>query len=230
MPLPPRPLQPAAAARWWPGPGSREGKAVVMGYGAHSMQDFLSCFAHSGERFPAARLAGGLLLSALLHLAIILSFGPSAAIPSTAWEQPPPELTVTLVSKAPAPAPLKRARPASESAQPNPISERLPSVPRYFETREVDVPARVVNDVILHYPVSAFQQHISGAVKLKLFINQAGEVDKAEIIASEPREIFDAAAVAAAKQLRYSPALKDGAPVKTAKTIAITFDPTANPL
>jgi len=36
--------------------------------------------------------------------------------------------------------------------------------------------------------------------------------------------------VAAAKQLRYSPALKDGAPVRTTKTVAIIFDPSTEPL
>lgn len=203
-----------------------------MDYAAHAMQDFLRNFAHSGKRSPPARLGGGLLLSALLHLAIIINFGPSVAIPPTAWHQPIRELTVTLVSEVSvrAPAPLNRARLASESARSNSISVPLPSVPRYFETGEVDVPARVANDVILHYPVSAYQQHISGKVKLKLFINEAGEIDEAEVIASEPREIFDEAALAAAKQLRYSPALKDGAPVKTTRTIAIIFDPTNNPL
>src|SRR5712692_3246823 len=225
MPLPPWSLQPAAAARWRPGPGFLEGKAVAMDYAAHAMQDFFRHFTYPGERSPAARLGGGLLISALLHLAVIISIGPSVPIPPAAWQQSRRELTVTLVSEARAATPLKRARLEREPARPNPISAPLPPVPRYFETWEVDVPARVINDVILHYPPFAYQEHVSGEVKLRLFINQVGEVDEAAVIASDPKEIFDAAAVAAAKQLRYSPALKDGAPVRTTKTVAIIFDP-----
>lgn len=194
------------------------------------MHDFFQYFAHPGDRSAQARLGGGLLISALLHLAIIISIGPIVSRPSAAWEQPWRELTVTLVSEAPASAILKRVQRAGEPARPNPISVPLPPAPHYFETREVDVAAHVTNDVLLHYPPSAYQQHISGEVKLRLFINEAGEVVEAAVIASEPKEIFDMAAVDAAKQLRFSPALKDGAPVRTTKTIAITFDPTTTPL
>ncbi|HKB82493.1 MAG TPA: energy transducer TonB [Burkholderiales bacterium] len=167
----------------------------------------------------------------MLHLVIITSIGPVVTRPSAAWESPRRELTVTIVSKAPAAtAFLKRAARVSEPARPEPISVPLPSAPRYFEAAEVDIPARVVNDVILRYPPSAFQQKISGEVKLRLWINQEGDVDEAAVIASEPEEIFDAAAMDAARQLHYSPAQKDGVPVGTIKTIIISFDPTSIPL
>src|SRR5258706_6055059 len=201
-----------------------------MDHAAHPMQAFLRQVACLGKRSPVARVSGGLLISALLHLAIIICFGPTVPISSTAWEQIRRELTVTLISEAPVTAPSKLARLAGKSARPNPVPVPLPPVSRYFETREVDVPARAINDVLLHYPPSAYKQAISGEVKLKLFINQDGGVDEVEIIASEPKGIFDAAAMAAATQLRYSPALKDGVPVKMTRTIAITFDPTTNPL
>lgn len=201
-----------------------------MDYAAHGMQAFLRQFACLGKRSASARLGSGLLISALLHLAIIISLGPILPTSSTPWEQTRRKLTVTLVSDPSESAPLKLARLAREFARANPVPVPLPSVPRYFETREVDVPAQVINDVLLQYPPEAYKQTISGEVKLKLLINQDGEVDEAVVIASEPEGIFDAAAVAAAMQLRYSPALKDGVPVKMTRTIAITFDPTTNPL
>ena len=193
------------------------------------MHDFPWNFA-SGNASPEARLGGGLLLSTLLHLAIIISLGPVVTGPSAPAEQPKHELTVTLASGSPASVSSKRVLPANEPARPNPIAVPLPSALHYFDDREVDVPAHVVNDVMLHYPPSAYKQRISGEVKLKLFINQAGEVDEVAVVASDPKEIFDEVAVDAAKQLRYSPALKDGAEVGTTKTIVITFDPTTNPL
>ena len=194
------------------------------------MRDFLHYSALSGKRTPVARLGGGLMISTLLHLSIIISVGPITPRPSAAWERTRHELTVTLVPEVPGTTLAKPVLLAREPVTSNPISVPLPPVPRYFESREVDVPAQIINDVLLQYPPDAYEQTISGEVKLRLFINQDGGVDEVAIIAAEPKEIFDAAAVAAAKQLRYSPALKDGVPVRTTKTIAITFDPTTRPL
>jgi len=193
------------------------------------MHDFFWNIA-SGKRSPEARLGGSLLISTLLHVAVIMSPGAIATGPSAPVAHPQRKITVTLVSASPANVRLKHAQPAGESARANPISVPLPPAPRYFQAREVDVPAHVINDVMLHYPPSAYQQRISGEVTLKLFINQAGEVDEVAVVASEPKELFDEAAVNAAKQLRYSPALKDGTEVGSTKTIVITFDPTTNPL
>ena len=194
------------------------------------MRDVLHHPAHLGKRTPAARLGGGLLISTLLHLSIIISFGPITPRPSAASERTLHELTVTLVPEVSGTVLAKQVIRAREPVSSNPISVPLPPVPRYFETRDVDVPAQVINDVLLQYPPDAYKQSISGEVKLRLFINQDGGVDEVAIIEAEPKGIFDAAAVAAAKQLRYSPALKDGAPVRTIRTIAITFDPTTRPL
>jgi len=196
---------------------------------ACTMHDFPRNFSF-GNAAPEARLGSGLLISALLHLAIISSLGPVVIERSAPAEQSEHEFTVTLVSGSAASASSKRIHPAKESARPNPIALPLPVAPHYFESTEVDVPARIVNDVMLHYPPSAYKQRISGEVKLKLFINQTGEVDEVAVVTSDPIEIFDQAAVDAAKQLRYSPAFKDGAQVRTTKTIVITFDPTTNPL
>ena len=199
-----------------------------MAYAADPMQGTLIHLPQSEGWLALLRLGRGLLISALLHLAIILSFGPRAEPPAQERNQPPRQMTVTLIAKSSLPEPLKPA--ARTSSLPSMVSSPLPSAPRYFESKEVDVPARVINDVMLRYPVLAYQQRSAGAVTLKVFINESGEVDKAEVVASEPKEIFDAAAVDAANQLRYSPALKNGTPVKTTKTIAITFDPTTDPL
>jgi len=55
-------------------------------------------------------------------------------------------------------------------------------------------------------------------------------VDDATIIDAEPKETFEDAAFAAATQLLYTPAMKDGLAVKSIKVIAIVFDPSPEPL
>ena len=83
---------------------------------------------------------------------------------------------------------------------------------------------------MLRYPLAAYRQGTAGEVKLRVFINEKGAVDAATIIDAEPKETFDDAAIAAARQLLYTPAMKDGLAVKSIKAIAIVFDPSAEPL
>lgn len=111
-----------------------------------------------------------------------------------------------------------------------PVSLDLPPGVHYFPSREVDVAAQAINDVMLHYPPAAYRQGIAGEVKLRVFINEKGAVDDATIIGAEPKETFDDAAFAAATQLLYTPAMKDGLAVKSVKVIAIVFDPSPEPL
>src|SRR5258706_13767902 len=110
-----------------------------MDHAAHPMQAFLRQFACLGKRSPVARLSGGLLISALLHLAIIICFGPTVPISSTAWEQIRRELTVTLISEAPVTAPSKLARLSGKPAPPTPRSPPLPPRSPSFATRERSV-------------------------------------------------------------------------------------------
>jgi protein TonB len=62
-------------------------------------------------------------------------------------------------------------------------------------------------------------------VQFRLFINAQGELDKAELIDAKPRGIFEEAAWDAVKKLKFSPASKNGRPVKSQKTIDVVFDP-----
>jgi len=125
---------------------------------------------------------------------------------------------------------LHDAAPTATSTPEYLVSLDLPPGVHYFPSREVDVAARPINDVMLHYPLAAYRQGIAGEVKLRVFISEKGTVDDATIIDAEPKETFDDAAFAAATQLLYSPAMKDGLAVKSIKVIAIVFDPSPEPL
>jgi hypothetical protein len=45
------------------------------------------------------------------------------------------------------------------------------------------------------------------------------------VLSAEPEGEFEEAALAAARQLVYDPALRNGRPVKSEKLIEVTFDP-----
>ena len=121
---------------------------------------------------------------------------------------------------------------------PNPIkaTERPPAttkqavdlpVPfdRYHSIDEVDIRAEPANDVPLSYPVAAYVRRIGGVVKLNLFINENGKLDRVELIDASPKGVFEKDAIDTVSKLHFHPATRYGRPVKSQKTIEVVFDP-----
>ena len=101
----------------------------------------------------------------------------------------------------------------------------LPLLDYYYTTREVDSPASAVGDALLVYPREALQLRVSGEVKLRLFIDESGQLVRSEVVSAEPPGIFEEAAAQAVKTMRFSPARKADRPVRSQRTVLITFDP-----
>lgn len=72
-------------------------------------------------------------------------------------------------------------------------------------------------DLGRHYPPEAQRRGLSGRTILSLVVDRSGRVERAEVLRAEPPGVFDQAALAAARSLRFEPALKRGEPV-SAKT------------
>lgn len=79
----------------------------------------------------------------------------------------------------------------------------------------VDTPPQPRNKGNFQYPKSAKQRGIQGHVVLSLLINVDGAVDRVQVLESVPAGVFDDAAVVGIKSWRFSPAIYQGAPVKT---------------
>lgn len=63
------------------------------------------------------------------------------------------------------------------------------------------------------FPAKARQRGIEGFVKLNLFINQSGLVEKVRVLEAEPQGMFEESAVAAAQSWEFTPAEYNGSPV-----------------
>jgi protein TonB len=63
------------------------------------------------------------------------------------------------------------------------------------------------------FPAKARQRGIEGFVKLNLYINQSGVVEKVSVLEAQPQGIFEASAVSAAQQWEFTPAEYNGNPV-----------------
>ena len=64
------------------------------------------------------------------------------------------------------------------------------------------------------YPMQARQRGIEGWVVVEFTISTAGTVKDAEVVASEPGNVFDRAAINAVRKWKYNPKIEDGKPVE----------------
>jgi len=193
------------------------------------------------------RLAYGLALSLLAHLLLIAGVRPMTAVYA-----PPAPLQVDIRQSATAPdAPLSIPAssnavadpgpdsPAAAVAKPEPVRPVPGAVPnvrpdprlpleRYYTSLELDVRAEPLNDPPLIYPQRAYQERTRGRVTLRILISQRGSVDEVTVLESEPRGMFEEAALDAVRSLQFSPAMRFGQRVKSQKTIEVEFDPYAS--
>lgn len=100
----------------------------------------------------------------------------------------------------------------------------LPSPDKWYKRSELDVLAEPMNAVKLDYPETVKARR-PAQVQVRLFIDERGVVRKTAIEAAGPERAFDETAVQAWQRVRFSPAMKDGVPVKSQKVIEIDFLP-----
>ena len=111
-------------------------------------------------------------------------------------------LGALLISVYPTPA-------VSQPPKPQPIGHDRPPVP--------------ISLVKPNYPFELRKEGVSGVVKVRITISEAGRVVDAEIIES-PHEAFSKAALDAVKKWKFEPGLANGVPVATRATYPIHFD------
>src|SRR6185503_7450509 len=113
-----------------------------------------------------------------------------------------------------APAPAELAQAAA-----------LPSAEIYFRGGEVDERANALNEVNLIYPEKALAANESGSVTLRLKIDHLGVLRDAAVLESQPAGVFEDAALQAVRELKFRPAVRNGVPVGSVKTIEVPFHP-----
>lgn len=156
---------------------------------------------------------------------------PSASAP-LATEQPAP---VRLPPTPPPPATVEtRPSPAASpmvGSPPNvgqtPLSP-LPALPLGIDTtwylaRQVDVHPRAIGRIEPAYPEEARRRNQEGTLKLMLKIDELGRVKEAEVVEAQPPGMFDEAALAAFRNARFQPAMKDGRPVRYQAYMRVDF-------
>jgi len=88
----------------------------------------------------------------------------------------------------------------------------------------VDAPPRPVFQAPVSYPASARARGVQGYVLLSLLISAAGEIEKVQVLESQPAGIFEDSAVQGVRNWRFEPAQYQGRSVKVWARQRIRFD------
>jgi protein TonB len=140
-----------------------------------------------------------------------------AAVPPAAKPLPsPPAASAPPVVASPAPA----AKESQRSLVQIPTAVDL----AYYSAREVDVLPRALRDILPEYPTEADRRRLSGSVKLQIKLEADGRVSDIEVVESTPPGMFDESALAAFRQARFSPAQRNGRPVRARILIEVKYD------
>ncbi|HEX7348759.1 MAG TPA: energy transducer TonB, partial [Rhodanobacteraceae bacterium] len=74
------------------------------------------------------------------------------------------------------------------------------------------------------YPIAAARNQTSGFAVVQFTVTASGAVTGAHIISSQPRRVFDQAAIQAVEHSKYQPAMKDGQAVSAVLQRRIDFN------
>jgi protein TonB len=123
--------------------------------------------------------------------------------------------------------------PTPTHAAPLVAPNRVDTPPRPIETttpaslvvapNRVDAPPRPIETLMPVYPERALKERARGIVVLRVLVSEAGLPLEIKVVKGARADLTKAA-IAAAKQWRFEPALKDGRPVRTFTTIRFPFE------
>jgi protein TonB len=132
----------------------------------------------------------------------------------------PPQPAVAAPAE-PKPAPAVAASPPP----PTPALSITSSVDlAYHSARDVDVHPSALHEIVPDYPAAADRQRVSGKVVLQLKIEADGRVTDVEVVSASPPGLFEDSAKQAFDGVRFSPAQKNGQPVRALVLIEVLYD------
>lgn len=196
------------------------------------------------------RFALALAVSLVLHFALILGVQikaaqqpgktpsvvevriapPAAAVSSVelaaAEVQNESEMAEPVRDQEEAPLPAQPAAPAVEQA-----SSLLPTLevplledPTWYPAKQVDVHPTALHPIRPIYPEKGVELGVDGKVVLLLMIDETGAVKEVSVVGTYPEGVFEESALAAFRDARFTPALKEGRAVKSQVMIRVNYE------
>jgi TonB family protein len=99
----------------------------------------------------------------------------------------------------------------------------LPAAPDYALAGGLNPGPQPLDEIEPDYPDPVYLRE--GTVVLRLLIGDTGHVDNVAVVRSEPRGVFETAALEAFGKARFSPGMLGGLAVKSQITVEVHFMP-----
>lgn len=153
------------------------------------------------------------------------------AAPESAARSEPTEVALPDAPKTAASALNHAKRNSATNSEPAATPPFLPGAidlppmrdPTYYPARQLDVYPRALASIRLDYPAAAADARVDGQLLVLLLIDEFGVVNDASIVEAKPEGYFEEAALAALRAVRFSPAQKQGRPVKSRALLQINY-------
>jgi len=180
-----------------------------------------------GAAGTTARLALAVAASALIHAFVLAGAGPLrgglGATPrpdALGPDDSRDRLRVVLRRATTGEAPVKGTRTHADQAAPAGGAGLLPP-PKYHRAAELDRRPLIRVQVEPPFPVLALAP--PGRVVLRVYVNEAGDVDDVVVESADASGALAKAARQAFARARYYPGIKDGKPVRSLVRIEVLF-------
>ena len=89
---------------------------------------------------------------------------------------------------------------------------------------ELDSPPQPLLDITPEYPEGAFAQGLSGKVEVAVWVDETGRVENAMVVATTMADAFNRSALKAVHEMRFTPGMSGGKPVKSAIRAVIVYE------
>ena len=87
----------------------------------------------------------------------------------------------------------------------------------------VESPTPLYGEIPIEYPLDLWDADVEGETLLRVRVMETGEVDSVEVLEPSGYPAFDSAAVRGARQLRYSPARRNGKRITVWAQVPVQF-------
>lgn len=94
---------------------------------------------------------------------------------------------------------------------------------------EIEQPTPLFGEVPIEYPLHMWDQDMEGETILRVRVSDVGAVDSVEVLESSGYASFDSAAVAGARNLRFTPARRDGKRITVWAEVPVYFSKRPRP-
>jgi len=94
---------------------------------------------------------------------------------------------------------------------------------------EIEQPTPLYGEVPIEYPLHMWDQDMEGETLLRVRVNDVGAVDSVEVLRSSGYASFDSAATAGARNLRFTPARRDGERIAVWAEVPVYFSKRPRP-